>query len=108
MLRKISEELKMDHELDLEAIARWSGYPDWKAKRAEASILRDIDPVLFKELVGINQNEIQMEIVKVMRQDANLSAKNKALELASKITGLNEPERGFQINIVNDGITIAD
>ena len=58
--------------------------------------------------MGINRNEIQIELLKVMKQDTDLSAKNKALDLASKISGMSAPEKGFQINIVNDGITVAD
>ena len=108
MLRKIAEDLKLGERVDLSAAARWAGYPDWKVKRPETAILRNIDNRLFNELVGINRNEIEMELVKVMKQDANLSAKNRALELASKISGMSEPEKGLQINIVNDGITVAD
>jgi hypothetical protein len=109
MLRKIGEDLKLGQEVNLEAAARWAGYPEWKAKRPETAILRDIDSALFTELVGINRNEVEMELVKVMRQDENLAAKNKALDLASKILGMSESEGNkMQINIVNDGITVAD
>ena len=108
MLRKISEELKLGESVDLSAAARWAGYPDWKAKRPETTILRDIDNSLFNRIVGINRNEIEMELMKVMKQDDNLSAKNKALDLASKIAGMAESDRGVQVNIVNDGITVAD
>jgi hypothetical protein len=58
--------------------------------------------------VGINRNEIEMELMKVLKQDDNLTAKNRAIELAARITGMSEPDKGFQINIVNDGITVAD
>jgi hypothetical protein len=108
MLRKISEDLKLGQKVDLSAAARWAGYPDWKVKRPETAILRDIDNSLFNEIVGINRNEIQMELVKVMKQDDNLTAKNKALEMAARITGLSEPEKGTQINILNGGVTVAD
>jgi hypothetical protein len=37
-----------------------------------------------------------------------LAAKNKAIDLAARISGMSEPDKGFQINIVNDGITVAD
>ena len=63
---------------------------------------------MFNEIVGINRNEIEMELMKVLKQDDNLSAKNRAIELAARITGMSEAEKGFQINIVNDGITVAD
>lgn len=108
MLRKISEDLKIGEKVDLSAAARWAGYPEWKVKRPETSILRNIDNALFNEIVGINRNEIEMELVKVLKQDENLTAKNKAIEMAARITGLSEPDKGFQINIVNDGITVAD
>jgi len=108
MLRKISEELKIGNSPDLEAAARWAGYPDWKVRRPETTILRSIDNRLFTEIVGINRNEIQMELVKVMKQDEDLSAKNKALDMASKITGMMGDDKGVQVNIVNDGITVAD
>ena len=108
MLRKISEELKLGEQVDLSAAARWAGYPEWKVKRPETTILRDIDSSLFNKIVGINRNEIEMELIKVMKQDDNLSAKNKALDLASKIAGMAESDRGVQVNIVNDGITVAD
>jgi hypothetical protein len=108
MLRKIAEDLKVGERPDLSAAARWAGYPDWKVKRPETSILRDIDPRLFEEIVGINQNEIQMELVKVMKQDEDLSAKNRAIDLAAKIVGMKEPDNSVQVNIVNDGITLAD
>lgn len=108
MLRRISESLKVGDKVDLEAAARWAGYPDWQVRQPEISILRNIDNSLFNELVGINRNEIQIELLKVMKQDEDLSAKNKALDLASKISGMSAPEKGFQINIVNDGITVAD
>lgn len=108
MLRRISESLKVGEKPDLEAAARWAGYPDWQVRQPEISILRNIDNSLFNELVGINRNEIQIELLKVMKQDEDLSAKNRALDLASKISGMSAPEKGFQINIVNDGITVAD
>ena len=108
MLRKIAEDLRIGEKVNLEAAARYAGYPDWQAKRPETAILRNIEPALFSELVGINRNEIEMELMKVMKQDEDLSAKNKALDLASKIAGMSAPEKGFQINIVNDGITVAD
>jgi hypothetical protein len=63
---------------------------------------------LFEEIVGINQNEIQMELVKVMKQDEDLSAKNRAIDLAARIAGMKEPDNSVQVNIVNDGITLAD
>ncbi len=108
MLRKISEDLKIGQDVDLSAAARWAGYPDWQVKRPETAILRNIDNALFNEIVGINRNEIEMELMKVLKQDENLSAKNKAIDLAARITGMSEPDKGFQINIVNDGITVAD
>ena len=108
MLRKIAEELKIGQQVDLSAAARWAGYPEWKVKRPETTILRDIDNSLFNKIVGINRNEIEMELIKVMKQDDNLSAKNKALDLASKIAGMSESDKGVQVNIVNDGITVAD
>lgn len=108
MLRKISEDLKLGTKVDLSAAARWAGYPDWKVKRPETAILRDIDSSLFEEIVGINRNEIQMELVKVMKQDSNLSAKNKAIELAARITGMSDAEKGVQVNILNGGVTVAD
>jgi hypothetical protein len=108
MLRKIAEDLKIGEDVDLSAAARWAGYPDWQVKRPETSILRNIDNRLFNELVGINRNEIEMELMKVLKQDDNLAAKNKAIDLAARISGMSEPDKGFQINIVNDGITVAD
>lgn len=108
ILQKIASEVKLGDKIDLEAIARWAGYPDWMAKRVETTILRNIDPILFTKIVGINRNEVEMELVKVMKQDENLSAKNKALDLASRIVGMNEGDKGVQVNIVNDGITVAD
>ncbi len=108
MLRKIAEDLKVGEKVDLEAAARWAGYPDWKAKRPETAILRDIPPELFSELVGVNRNEVEMELVKVLKQDENLSAKNKALDLATKIMGMTEQDKGVQVNIVNGGIGVAD
>ena len=108
MLRKIAEDLKIGEKPDLSAAARYAGYPDWQVKRPETAILRNIENALFNEIVGINRNEIEMELMKVLKQDDNLSAKNKAIEMAARITGMSEPDRGFQINIVNDGITVAD
>ena len=108
MLRKISEDLKIGEKVDLSAAARWAGYPEWKTKRPETSILRNINNALFNEIVGINRNEIEMELMKVLKQDDNLSAKNKAIDLAARITGMSEAEKGVQVNIVNDGVTIAD
>lgn len=108
MLRKIAEDLKIGEKPDLSAAARSAGYPDWQVKRPETAILRNIPNALFNEIVGINRNEIEMELMKVLKQDDNLSAKNKAIEMAARITGMSEPDKGFQINIVNDGITVAD
>ena len=108
MLRKISEDLKIGEKVDLSAAARWAGYPEWKVKRPEVTILRDIDNSLFNKMVGINRNEIEMELIKVMKQDDNLAAKNKALDLASRIVGMNEGDKGTQVLIVNDGRTVAD
>ena len=108
ILRKISEGLKIGEKVDLSAAARWAGYPDWKVKRPEATILRSIDPALFNRLVGINRNEIEMELMKVLKQDDNLSAKNKAIDLAARITGMSEPDKGVQVLIANVGATVAD
>ena len=108
MLRKIAESLKIGEDPDLAAAARWAGYPDWQVKSPETTILRNIDNALFNKIVGIDRNEIQIELLKVMKQDENLSAKNKAIEMAAKITGMSEPEKGFQVNILNGGVTVAD
>ena len=108
ILRKISEELKLGERVDLSAAARWAGYPEWKVKRPETTILRDIDNRLFSEIVGINRNEIEMELMKVLKQDENLTAKNRAIELAARITGMSEPEKGTQVNIVTGGLTVSD
>lgn len=108
MLRKIAEDLKIGEKTDLSAAARYAGYPDWQVKQPETAILRNIDNALFNEIVGINRNEIEMELMKVLRQDENLAAKNKAIELAARITGMSEPEKGLQVNIVNGGLTVAD
>jgi len=107
-LRRVGEELKLGESPDLAAAARWAGYPEWKVKRPETTIMRDIEPVLFTKLVGLNKNEIEIELLKVMRQDENLSAKNKALDMALKVAGMSEPEKGVQVNIVNGGLTVAD
>lgn len=106
LLKRISEEAKIGKELDLAALARWAGYPVWKCKRPETSIMRNIDDKLFNELVGLNRNEIQLELLKIMKQDEDLSAKNKAIDLASKIVGMSEPDKGTQVNIVAGGIKI--
>jgi hypothetical protein len=108
MLRKIAEDLKIGEKTDLSAAARYAGYPDWQVKQPETAILRNIDNALFNEIVGINRNEIEMELMKVLRQDENLAAKNKAIEMAARITGMSEPEKGLQVNIVNGGLTVAD
>ena len=108
LLQRIGEDLKLGEKTDLAAAARQAGFPDWKVKRPEMTILREIPQALFTELVGINRNEIEMEILKVMKQDKDLSAKNKALDLASKIVGMSESDKGFQVNILNSGITVAD
>lgn len=108
MLQKIANEVRVGTKVDLAAAARWAGYPEWKVRQPETSILRDIDTRLFTKIVGIDRNEIQIELRKVIKQDDNLAAKNKALELGARITGMSEPEKGVQINIVNDGITVAD
>jgi|GEM_PF-3981681 len=108
MLRFIGEGLKVGEKVDLSAAARKAGFPEWKVKSPETMILRDIPNVLFNELVGINRNEIEMELVKVMKQDENLAAKNKAIEMGLRVTGMMEPEKGNQINILNGGVTVSD
>lgn len=108
MLRKIAEDLKIGEKVDLSAAARWAGYPDWKVRQPETSILRDIPNALFNELVGINRNEIEMELVKVMKQDENLAAKNKAIDMGLRVTGMMEPDKGTQVNIVTGGLTVSD
>lgn len=106
LLKRIAEEAKLGKTIDLPAICRWAGYPDWKCKRPETSILRNIDGKLFDELAGLNRNEIVLELNKVIKQDNDLSAKNRAIELASKITGMSEPDKGTQVNIVAGGIKL--
>ena len=108
LLIELSDRMKLGTELNLTDIAKRAGYPEWRTKKVETTILRDIDPILFRELVGINRNEIEYELSKMIRQDSNLTAKNRAIELASRITGLSEPEKGVQINIVNSGVTVSD
>ena len=108
ILRKIGEDLKNGNDPDLSAAARYAGYPDWKVKRPETTILREIDSALFSELVGVHRNEIEMELIKVLKQDDNLAAKNKALDMALKVAGMSEPDKAFQVNIVNGGMTVAD
>ena len=106
LLRRINKEAKIGKALDLPSIARWAGFPEWKCKNPEFSIMRNIDNKLFSELVGISRNEIEFELSKVMKQDEDLSAKNRALDLGSKITGMSEPDKGTQVNIVAGGIQI--
>jgi len=108
LLIELAERMKLSNELNLTDIAKRAGYPEWRTKKVETTILRDINPTLFRELVGINRNEIEYELSKIIKQDSNLTAKNRAIELASKITGLSEPENRLQINIVNSGLTVSD
>ena len=106
-LRKIRESLVSGDDINLKLLAEASGYPRWQASRPEVTILRDISPKLYKEMVGFDEKDVEMELVKLMKQDDDLGVKARALDLATKILGMQGEEKGVQINVVG-AIEVAD
>lgn len=106
-LKQISEHLKLGETMNLPELAKSAGYSRIKAKNPGTMILKDIDGKLFSEIVGFSPKDVEFELIKVLKQDSDLSAKMRALELASKITGMQE-DKGTQIQINTLGIELSD
>jgi len=106
-LRKIRESLVSGDNVNLKLLAQASGYPEWQWSRPDVTILRNISPKLYKEMVGFDEKDVQTELVKLMKQDDDLGVKARALDLATKILGMQSEDKGVQINVVG-AIEVAD
>ncbi len=106
-LRKIAETMKIGDDLDLTQFALDSGYSRTRAENPAAMILKNIPDKVYSELVGFSRKDVEFELTKIMRQDDDLPAKMRALELAAKITGITD-EGKIQVQINTLGFTVAD
>lgn len=102
-LNKIRDSMGLGKRPDLKAMALQSGYGVREAENPEMSILRNVDPKLMSEVLGFNRGDVERELVKIMKQDEDLSAKIRAIEIAAKVTGMMQQE-GTKIQI-NSGFT---
>lgn len=107
-LHAISETLEKGKSVDLSKLARRAGYPRWMASKPETAILRNIDDKLFDEIIGIDRKLIQRELRKMVEQDDEPAVKMRALELSSKIMGMQESEgTKVQVNFPSN-VTLGD
>lgn len=105
-LNKIRESMTLGRKADLKTMALQSGYGLREANEPEITILRDIPPALMSEILGFNRGDIESELVKVMKQDNDLSAKIRAIEVAARIIGTLSDEKGVKIQINNTGFKL--
>ncbi len=105
-LRKIAEKLRLGETLDLRELARSSGYPEHACRHPQSLILKHIDDRVFNAIVGFSGKDVQYELMKLVKQDVDLSAKMRALELSSKILGLMDDTSKVQIQIANLPVTL--
>jgi hypothetical protein len=105
-LRKIAEKLRLGEVLDLRELARTSGYPTHQAAHPANLILKHVDDKVFSAVVGFSSKDVEYELMKVIKQDVDLSAKMRALDLGSKILGMTNDDTKFQIQIANLPVTL--
>jgi len=106
-LAKMREAIINGMKPDLKTMAIQSGYSIREATEPEVTILRDIPQPLLSEMIGFSQSDIETELVKIMKQDDDLSAKIRAIEVASKILGVLKDDKAVKIQI-NSGIKLGD
>jgi len=106
-LKLLGDKTALGQEVNLSEIARQSGYKKSDASSPVPSIIKNIDPRLFSEVVGFGRSDIEFQLARIIRQDKDLTAKMRALELAAKIMGLNEDKPSVAIQI-NSGLQVAD
>lgn len=107
LLKSLRETLESGGRVDVVNMAIRAGYPARKTRQLGSSVMKTIPDKLFDEIIGVSRRDIKLELSKVMKQDEDLAAKNRALELASKITGLSEPEGTVKLQI-NQAFEVAD
>lgn len=97
-LQDIALSLELGKRIDLRQIALKAGYTKWQSEKPVSNILRAIDDKVFDAIIGVDRKMIHQELRKIINQDDDMSAKMRALELASKITGMQDSE-GTKIQI---------
>jgi hypothetical protein len=98
-LHGIAESLQRNERVDLKKLASDAGYPRWMCAKPETAILRGIDDKLFDAILGIDRKLIQRELRKMVEQDGDSTAKMRAIELASRIMGMQDGDSTkIQIN----------
>ena len=100
-LRKIAEKLRLGQTLDLRELAKTSGYPQHQASHPQNLILKHIDDKVFSAIVGFSSKDVEYELMKVIKQDVDLSAKMRALDLATKVLGMTDDNVKVQVQIAN-------
>lgn len=106
-LSKVRKLIAEGAKVDYREVALSSGYQIEESTNPEISIMSKIDPKLMTEMLGFNRGDVEREMIKVMKQDTDLVAKMRALELAGKMIGMMGDEKGVQINF-NTGIKLGD
>lgn len=106
-LSKVRKLIAEGAKVDYREVALSSGYMIEDSTNPEISIMSKIDPKLMTEMLGFNKGDVEREMIKVMKQDTDLVAKMRALELAGKMIGMLGDEKGVSINF-NTGIKLGD
>jgi len=97
-LQAIALNLELGKKIDLHQLALSVGYTKWQAEKPESNILRAIDDKVFDAIIGVDRKMIHSELRKIIGQDEDMSSKMRAIELATKITGMQESD-GTKIQI---------
>jgi len=97
-LQAIALNLELGKRIDLKQLALSVGYTKWQAQKPESNILRAIDDKVFDAIIGVDRKTIHQELRKVISQDEDMGSKMRAIELASKITGMQDSD-GTKIQI---------
>ena len=107
LLRGIREALDAGDKVDIASVAVKAGYAEGKVKELGSAILRQIPDQLFSEMIGVSRRDIHRNLRELIEQRDDTSARIRALELASKITGMSEADGTVKIQ-VNQGFKLAD
>jgi hypothetical protein len=107
LLRNIREALDKGDSINVIEMAIDAGYPEKVTKEVGTNILARIPDKLFEAMIGVTRRDIHRNLREIIEQRDDMGARMRALELASKITGMSEADGTVKIQ-VNQAFELAD
>lgn len=107
-LNSIRENLRFGGEINFNELAKAAGYTKNYYDNPHSLILGRIPRKVIERIIGIDESDVMLELVKMYRQDSNATAKLRALDLATKVLAMQGDEGDKILINLGSAIPIAD